>query len=282
MVRIACQQLAPEVGRPAENLDAATNAIADSLADGAEMIVLPELVTSGYAFRSESEVRAAALPADANVFHVWRDLVGRTDAVVVAGFPELAPGGAIYNSAAVVGAAGILAIYRKAHLWGEEKRWFTPGSDPPPVVSARVGRVGVLICYDLEFPETVRDLAIRSAEIVAIPTNWPMHPAPDGERPALIGNAMVAARLSRVFLACCDRAGMERGMDWTGGSCVVDPEGWVLAERPARDAGPVAVEVDLALARDKAVGPRNDVLGDRRPELYGSLTQPPARRARRR
>lgn len=275
MLRIVCQQLAPEVGRLRGNVDLATDAIADSLADGADLIVLPELVTSGYVFRSDAEVRAAALPMDSGHFDTWRGLVEPADAVMVAGFPELGPGGAVYNSAVVIDAEGVLAVYRKAHLWGEEKRWFTPGSDPPPVVSTRVGRVGVLICYDLEFPETVRDLAIRGAEIVAIPTNWPMHPAPGGERPALMGNAMVAARLSRVFLACCDRAGTERGIDWTGGSCVVDPEGWVLAERPARDAGPVAAEVDLALARDKAVGPRNDVLGDRRPELYGSLTQEP-------
>ena len=169
-----------------------------------------------------------------------------------------------------------MAVYRKIHLWDEEKRWFAPGTDAPAVVATSVGRLGVLICYDLEFPEMVRSLAIRGVEVIAVPTNWPLSPRPAGERPPEITHAMSAARISRVFVACCGRVGTERGVEWTGGSCVVDVDGWVLAERAERDAGSIQADVIIGRARDKALSERNDVLGDRRPELHGALTQIPA------
>jgi len=270
-LRIACRQMAPVVGRPRENQRAAADAIAAAVSAGARLVVLPELATSGYVFRSPEEVRSAALTRGSPVFEQWRALVSPADAVVIGGFPEAAPDGAFFNSAAVVGRQGLLAVYRKTHLWGDEKRWFRPGGDEPPVVTTPWGRVGVLVCYDLEFPELVRSLAIRGAEVVAVPTNWPLAPRPKGERPPEIINAMAAARLSRVFIACSDRVGTERGVEWTGGSCVVDCDGWVLAERAERDAGLIHADIDIGRARDKSLTDRNDVLGDRRPELYGVL-----------
>lgn len=273
MIRIACQQLPPHFGLAQENKEMIHAAIVEALAVGSNLIVLPELVTSGYVFESESELRSIAIMSDDDVFEDWRRLIAKKDVVVVAGFPELGSDGSFYNSAAVVGNDGVRAIYRKNHLWDDEKRWFTPGGVVPPVIPTEFGKLGVLICYDLEFPETVRDLAVRGAEIIAVPTNWPSSPRPNGERPPEIGNAMVSARLSRVFIACCDRVGTERGVGWTGGSCVVEPDGWVLAERIDRDRGLVYADVDLSLARDKSLNRNNDVLGDRRPELYGSLTE---------
>jgi len=271
-LRIACQQIAPAICQQEENRRTAKAAISEALGVGAGLIVLPELVTSGYVFRESDEVRSEALDRAAGVFDEWRELVAPSDAVVVGGFPELASDGRVYNSAAVVGATGILAVYRKIHLWDNEKRWFTPGGDVPPVVQTPFGKLGVLVCYDLEFPESVRALAIRGAEVIAIPTNWPLCPQPAGERPAVMIHAMSAARLSRVCVACCDRVGTERGTEWTGGSCIVDVDGWVLAERAKRDSGLISAEVDLVRARDKALNQHNDVLRDRRPDLYGALT----------
>lgn len=235
--------------------------------------MLPELVTSGYVINSVSELASTAMSEGDETFENWRRLIAGRDAIVVGGFAERGADGNFYNSAAVVGKDGLRAIYRKNHLWDEEKRWFMPGGDPPPVIHTEFGKLGVLICYDLEFPESVRDLAIRGAEVITVPTNWPLSLKPSGERPPEIGNAMVAARLSRVFIACSDRVGSERGVDWTGGSCIVGPDGWVLAERIDRDFGPISADVDLSSARDKSLNRINDVLTDRRPALYRSITE---------
>lgn len=271
MIRIACQQMAPVIAQPERNKHTIVEAIRHALNEGANLIVLPELVTSGYVFQSKDEVKSLALVGEASSFQDWIDALGESDSIVVGGYPELADDQTIYNSVAILDRCGLIASYRKIHLWDEEKRWFTPGDVAPPVLETRLGRLGFLICYDLEFPESVRDLALRGAELVVVPTNWPRSVRPEGERPAEMGNAMVAARTSRVFIACCDRVGIERGIEWNGGSCVVDIDGWVLHERPARDAGMIIADIDLARARDKALNERNDVLSDRRPEFYSSL-----------
>ena len=99
------------------------------------------------------------------------------------------------------------------------------------------GRVGVAICYDLEFPEVTRHLALRGADLVAVPTNWPLVPRPDGEHPPEVVIAMAAARVNRVAIACCDRTGTERGVQWTAGATIVGVDGWVLADRRRRRPG---------------------------------------------
>jgi predicted amidohydrolase len=139
----------------------------------------------------------------------------------------------------------------------------------PPVVDTAVGRIGVAICYDLEFPEVTRQLAVAGAELIAVPTNWPLVDRPPGERPPEVVIAMAAARVNRVAIACCDRAGTERGQRWTEGSTIVAADGWPVAVAGPGTATALA-DVDLARSRDKRLGEHNDALGDRRPELYAS------------
>ncbi len=251
----------------------ARKAICDALAMDADLIILPELVTSGYVIESDAELNLIAMSDRDELFESWRGLIGDRESVVVAGFAQRGVDGLVYNSAAVVDRNGLRAVYQKNHLWDEEKRWFEPGKTLPPVIQTAFGKLGVLICYDLEFPETARDLALRGAEIIAVPTNWPLAYRPDGERSPEIGNAMVSARVNRVFIACCDRVGTERGTQWTGGSCIVGPDGWVLAEREGHDSGMVSADIDMSLAADKSLNRNNDVLGDRRPNLYQTLAE---------
>ena len=249
-VTVACQQVAPMVGRQPENDALASAAISQALAGGADVIVLPELVTSGYVFASMEEARAAAITRDSPVFGRWAGLLAGTEAVVVGGFPELGPDDVLFNSVAAVDRTGVIAVYRKCHLWDEEKNWFTAGDRIPPVIDTAHGRLGLLVCYDLEFPEMARSLALRGAELIAVPTNWPRSPRPDGERPPEVIDATSMARLNRLFIACCDRVGAERGVEWTGGSCIIDVDGWILSERPNRDEGLVIADIDISRARD--------------------------------
>ncbi|QFG23579.1 nitrilase-related carbon-nitrogen hydrolase [Actinomadura sp. WMMB 499] len=269
VTRIVCAQVAPVVGDPAGNRARSVAAVRDAAARGAHVIVLPELVTSGYVFASAAEAADAAVtPADP-VFAAWADAAGgpASGRVVVGGFCERGPDGRLYNSAAVVDRGAVAAVYRKTHLWDAEKTVFTPGDRPAPVVATTAGPIGVLICYDLEFPEMPRALARGGARLVAAPVNWPLVDRPAGERPPEAVLAMAAARASRMFVACCDRTGDERGVRWTGGTVIVGADGWPLAEAGTR-SGVAVADVDLADAADKTASPRNDLLRDRRPELY--------------
>ncbi len=271
-VRVVCQQLAPRVGDLAGNRAMSVAAIRDAVERGGELVLLPELVTSGYVFASQEEAFSVAISPNDELFAEWAREIARVPGgrgVVVGGFCEQGPE-AVYNSAAVVDAEGVRSVYRKVHLWDREKLFFKPGDRPPPVVETAVGRIGVLVCYDLEFPEMPRMLALGGAELIAVPTNWPRAQWPDGEHPPEVVIAMATARTNRVFVACCDRTGVERGQEWTAGTSIVDEGGWIRALAVNDQA---VAELDLTRARAKAVAERADVIGDRRPELYGALSE---------
>jgi 5-aminopentanamidase len=274
-MRVACCQIAPDVNDPALSAAEAGEAISAAVAAGAQIVVLPELANSGYVFGSQSEVRAAATPADGEVLASWAAAAG--DATVIAGFCELTADGAIHNSAAVLEDGSVLAVYRKVHLWNEEQRWFTPGSDGAPVLDTRHGRIGVAVCYDLEFPEVTRGLALAGAELIAIPTNWPYHLNPPDGRPILHSLAAVTAYLNKVYVAVCDRCGSERGIDFEGGSAIAAADGSLVAG-PVKDraAATITADCDLDRARDKRSGTRNDAFADRRPGCYPAALSSPS------
>jgi 5-aminopentanamidase len=268
-IRIACAQIAPAVGDAEGNRWRAHEAVREAIGAGARIVLLPELVTSGYVFESAEEARGLAQPADGPALSDWADEAARAEAVVVGGFAELGADGAVYNSAVMFGPAGLLAVYRKTHLWDREKLCFEPGGEPAPVVETPFGRIGVAVCYDLYFPELTRGLALAGADLIAVPANLPLFPRPEGERPVEIALAQATAHVNKVWVAVCDRTGPERGVEWTGAGCIVDPDGW-LAAGPVDGYGEgiLYADCDLALAREKAWGERNDVRGDLRPELY--------------
>jgi 5-aminopentanamidase len=270
-VVVACCQLAPQVGHLAANRELAAAAIVDAASQGAAVVVLPELMSSGYVFESQAEARALAEPPDGPTVAGWARLAAERDLVIVGGFCEAA-GDEVFNSAVLVDASGLRVLYRKAHLWDAEPQWFARGAAPPPVVATQHGRIAVMICYDLEFPEWVRLPALAGAQLLCAPVNWPAYPRPDGERPAEVVRVQADAAVNRMFVAACDRVGNERGVAWVGGSVIVDADGWPLAGGSAAvTPATLLAECDLGAALDKAVSPNNDVFGDRRPELYGGV-----------
>ncbi|MGH2858182.1 MAG: nitrilase-related carbon-nitrogen hydrolase, partial [Solirubrobacteraceae bacterium] len=222
MTRVVCHQLAPRVGSFEHNREVSCNAIAAAVRERADVIVLPELASSGYVFQSAQEAAAVAIARDDPLLHEWAQAAAHGEAVVVAGFCERGADGHVYNSAVVLDGGRVLGVYRKTHLWDREKLWFAPGDEPPRVFETSAGRIGVLVCYDLEFPEMPRQLALAGAELIAVPTNWPLGDRPAGQGPPEVTIARAAARVNRVFVACCDRVGTERGQEWTGGTTIVD------------------------------------------------------------
>lgn len=277
MTVVACCQLAPRIGEAVANRALAHDAIVDAADRGAHVVVLPELVHSGYVFEGPDEALALAEPLDGPTVSDWVVLARERDLVIVGGVCE-ADGGLLRNTAVVVDPSGLRAAYRKAHLWDREGHVFCPGDGPPPVLDTRHGRIGVVVCYDLEFPEWMRLPALAGAELVCAPVNWPREPRPPGERPQEVVRVQASASVNRMFIAVADRVGRERGVDWVGGSVIVDPGGFPVAG-PAGDEETVTLlaSCELAQAREKRISEHNDVIADRRPELYGPVAGAPVK-----
>lgn len=269
--RVACCQYAPRVGEPEANRARGGQAIRSAAQAGARVIVLPELASSGYIFRDRDEAALLAESLDGPTVTEWGELAADLGVVVVAGLCERGEDGAVFNSAVVLDDSGLRAAYRKAHLWDTEKLVFEAGDAPPAVVTVAGVRLGVLICYDLEFPEWVRLAALAGAQLLCVPANWPRFPRPAGQRPMEVVRVQAAASVNRMFVAACDRVGAERGVDWVGGSVIVDADGWPLAgPTPGDDELLLTADCRLGEALDKAISDRNDVFADRRTELYGA------------
>jgi 5-aminopentanamidase len=270
LVRVAACQVSLHVGEVAQNRHTALAAIWSAAAAGASVVILPELAQSGYVFDSPAEARAAAEPADGPTVTGWAAAAADRGLVIIGGFDELGADGLLYNSAVLIDPGGPRAVYRKAHLWDAESDFFTPGTQPPPVVDTAFGKIGMMICYDVEFPEWVRHPALAGADLLAVPTNWPAEPVPPGERPNVVVNVQGAAFANRMFVAAACRVGAERGVSWFGGSLIAGPDGYPLAgPAGAQEPELVVADCDLARARDKATSARNDPHRDRRPALYG-------------
>ncbi|MCL2804127.1 MAG: carbon-nitrogen hydrolase [Micrococcales bacterium] len=259
-------QLSPKIADVAANLAAIAQELERAARDQVELLVLPELATCGYSM-TPKEARACSLAVEDEVLQGWSELLAGSNTTAVIGFCENA-GEVLYNSAAVIVPGAAPVAYRKLHLWDTEKLIFAPGTNEPPVLQTPAGALAVIICYDLEFPEIPRSVALRGAEILAVPTNWPMRTKPEGERPQEIIHAMAAAQASGIIIACCDRAGDERGVSWTEGTSVVDTDGW-----PSGGPGPDGrLDVEAVLSsRRRQIGERNDLFADRRPEFYQTL-----------
>lgn len=267
-LRVSAISIPVDIGDVAQNLARIAQALRTAV--GAQLIVLPELATSGYVFHDRAEAIRLALRVDDPRL---TGLAGclPTGAVAVVGFCEL-DGDELFNSALVVDGRGVLGCYRKSHLWDAEHEIFTPGERAGAVFDTPIGRLGVAICYDNEFPELPRQLALAGADVLALPVNWPLVSRPAGEYPPETIQAMAAARSSRLATVIADRHGDERGVAWTGGTAVISADGWIVSSADHRHRA----DAVLDLYRDKAIGPHNDLFADRRPDLYGDIAVPQA------
>ncbi|MGO8686845.1 MAG: nitrilase-related carbon-nitrogen hydrolase [Candidatus Dormibacteria bacterium] len=278
-LRVAAAQCEPHVGDLEGNRAAAVACVEAAAERGAHLVVLPELASSGYVFSGEEEAgRLAEDPDTGETVAALVEVCRRRSLYVVTGLDE-AGDGCRHNSAVVLGPEGRLATYRKLHLFYDEQSWFRPGAELV-VVDLPIARVGVAICYDLWFPEVARALALRGAEVIAVPTNWvsSFRRRLHDEHGYCQGDimAMAAAAANGTVVACADRVGVERGVIFLGASIIVGPDGWPLAGPASPDREELLVaDVDLgAVERARWRTPRNHLLRDRRPEVYGGGPAP--------
>lgn len=264
LMKIGYVQVAPVLG----DLEATIGKL-DSLRNefkAADIIVLPELCNSGYNFESMEQARATAEDAQTGPFVRYLcSLAQEHGQFIVAGVNERdANDDQLYNSAILVGPDGLIGKYRKLHLFMNEKDFFRPGDLGLPVFDLGVCRLGMLICFDWIFPEPWRILALKGADIICHPSNLVL--------PGLAQRGVpIHALMNRIFVVTANRIGTERDMTFTGLSIIADPKGDVLAQAPEAQPEVRVVDMDIHLARDKMVTPRNHCLADRRPDQYGEL-----------
>ncbi|GHE05524.1 hydratase [Defluviimonas sp. 20V17] len=271
-VTLACIQFEPIIGEPDHNLARMEAHIREAHARGADLVVLPELADSGYVFETMEETARLArpIPGGASAARLCA-LAAELGLHIVSGLAEEA-GGDFYNSALLCGPDGPIGTYRKLHLWNRENLFFKPGNLGLPVFDTPLGRIGMAICYDGWFPETFRALAAAGAEIVCIPTNWVPMPEQDPEAEAMANVLHKAAAHSNGFyIACADRVGTERGQPFIGQSLILDATGWPLAGPASRSAPEILIATVTpgALRAKRQLNEFNNILGDRRTDVYG-------------
>ncbi|MFE7130406.1 carbon-nitrogen hydrolase family protein [Streptomyces sp. NPDC057638] len=261
-LRTALLQSSGRPGSVADNLRALDDAAARAAAAGAGLLVCPEMWLTGYAIGDR--VPELAEPADGPGATAVAEIAERHGLAVGYGYPERS-GARVYNAAQLIDARGErLANYRKTHLFGDfERRWFTPGERP--VVQAELDglRIGLLICYDVEFPENVRAHALAGTDLLLVPTAQ-MHPF------QFVAESLVPVRAfeSQMYIAYVNRTGHEGAFEFVGLSCLAGPDGTVRT-RAGRGGELVVGEVDRGFLDSSRAA--NPYLRDRRPELYPTL-----------
>jgi len=268
-VKVAVVQIDPKL----REVDANVHRIIRGIAEAeAKLVVFPECATTGYGFASKADGlafgEAIPGPSTARIARACR----ATKSFAVVGMLERA-GRKLYNSAAVIGPDGVVGLYRKMHrpFIGVD-RFVTPGDLGFPVFKLPFGSIGVLICYDLSFPEAARALKLKGAQAICVPTNWPLaaevscHHAP-----------MVRAQENHVNVITADRVGREAGFTFLGGSRIVHCGGVTVAEA-GRHEEVIRGELDFAAAdKNRVVFEKGqyeiDRIGHRRPGEYGEVVR---------
>ena len=264
MIKAGFYQFNPLFGEVEKNLARVINSIRNLSAD---LIVLPELPFTGYYFKDRDELKTfSENPKESETVSSLVELCREKDMFLVTGFVEKSYD-KIFNSALLLGPAGIIQTYRKLHLFNTEKLYFDPGNLPLEVSEVRGVKVGLLICFDYAIPEVARTLALKGADLLCNPSNLVLH----------YSQRVMPARCfeNSVFAITANRFGTDKRphgeVSFSGQSQIAGPRGDVIYQSKSDDDELFITKVDPSQARDKMVTERNDLLADRRPEFYGEI-----------
>lgn len=260
---IAALQMQPVSGDIRANLARIEHAAETASVMGARLLVAPELALTGYSLGAR--FASIAEPADGAMITAIRTMAARHRLAIAVGFPER-EGDVVYNSAILAAPDGPFHIYRKCHLYGpKERAAFAASSEPPAVFDLGGLKVGMLICYDVEFPEMVRGLALAGADLVVVPTALPA-----GASAQQVSRIIVPARAmeNQLFIAYADLCGTENGASYEGRSVIAAPDGEHLASAGTEETLLFARINRSAYVTTEAETP---YLADRKPDVYRKL-----------
>lgn len=285
--KIAAVQMDCRIADKRYNLDYVRVKLREAAAHGAKLVVFPECALTGYGFEDKQEAwpHAESLPGpstdtlatDCRELGIWA-IVGMLERGEPSTSKEKGRSEGtqrLFNACALVGPAGFVASYRKIHLpcLGVD-RFTTPGDRPFAVQDLGGLRVGMSICYDGSFPETSRVLMLQGADLIVLPTNWPLQALPTVKY-------LVQARAleNHVYYAAVNRIGEERGFRFLGHSRIVDCNGELLTGSHCDHPEILYADLDPERARNKHIVKIPETyelhrLAHRRPEMYGAICEP--------
>jgi predicted amidohydrolase len=267
MLNISLVQFTPVLGDVSRNLQQIANLLKSVQTD---IIVLPELSTTGYSFINRDEAFNAAEDLNGSGIAFFKQLAKNHQAMVIAGFVEKSAD-KVYNAALIALPSGEVKSYRKIHLFYREKECFNEGDSGFFVVDHPLKdcKVGIMICNDWRYPEAARSLALLGADVIACPSNL----VTDVWRIGLPARALE----NKVFVAVTNRCGTEvrqledgstQTLTFTGGSVLYNFTGEPIEQADKTEERVITLQIDSTLTRDKHFNQFNDLLNDRRPEYY--------------
>lgn len=273
IVKIAAVQFDPKIKENAKNLERMLRELKTAAANGAKLIVFPECALPGYVYASRDEaipyMETIPGPSTDKFVQACKDL----KVYAVMGLLEK-DGNKCYNAAVLAGPEGLIGRYRKVHLpYLGIDRFLDHGDKGFAVYKTPIGNIGLFICYDTNFPESARSMALMGADILVLPTNWPQ----GRDR---VPRYVIVCRAfeNHVHLVACDRVGVERGGAFLGTSKIIHCSGDTIAQASIEQEEIIYGEVDMAEARQKKTVIRPgefevDMIADRHPEFYGEVTK---------
>jgi len=260
---IAALQHVPVPGNIAAALKRLENSATEARSNGCSLLVVPECSITGYNQPLSTMQQVALSPNDETQEAISK--ICRDNKIAIAyGFAEK-DGDRYFNCVQITDTNGkTIARYRKTHLWGDlDRNLFSPGDEVSPIVSIDGWKVGILICYDVEFPENARTLALSGAELIVVPTGL-MQPWRD------VAERLVPVRAyeNQVYIAYCNYCDAEGDITYEGRSCIVGPDG---ADLDRAEKKPTLLSATLTKASIKSNRDALPYHRDRRPELYSSV-----------
>jgi predicted amidohydrolase len=240
-MKIAALQMQAETGNVEANLFRISRAAQDAAAQGVKLLIAPELATTGYG--AGEAFSKLSSPAGGEIQQKIALIARENHIAIASGFAER-DGDAVYNSAVFTDGDEINAIYRKSHLFGDyERQWFRPEKPSSVLVEFGGMKIAMLICYDVEFPENVRRLALAGADLIAVPTALPK--GPSGQ---FIAQHMIRTRAfeNQLFIAYVNHCGGDGVFDYAGLSCIAASDGSLMAQAPDDHEALIVADINPA------------------------------------
>ncbi len=261
-IKAATIQFSPVLGNVEQNISIIKKLMTQVNSD-VSLVVLPELASTGYNFGSRDEAMLCAEQVSRSEYLSFLlSEASKRNCFIVSGFNERDKD-ELFNSSVLMSPSGLVGIYRKLHLFRNEKTIFSQGNIGLPVFQTEIGRIGMLVCFDWMFPEVWRVLSMKKCQVVCHPANLVL--------PYCQSVVPSYALLNRYFILTCNRIGIEGEFQFTGKSVICSPDGKVLKLGHGNLTQVLEAELDLSLTGNYQITPENHLINDRRTDVYGNL-----------